>query len=107
MLTTLTSFSTVDVAIPSVALVQGPDGYFYGTSVAGGPDMAGTIFMVTPSGDVTIAFSLSIPVCLLLMKVWFREMMAILWHDLLWWREWLRHSFQNNTLRNPNNFVFV
>ena len=61
-LTTLYSFCTVpewcpDGANPSAALVEGTDGNFYGTTTHGGGgiccDTDGTIFKITPGGDLT------------------------------------------------------
>jgi uncharacterized repeat protein (TIGR03803 family) len=42
---------------PSGGLIQATDGRFYGTTEAGGVNDAGTIFKVTPGGDVTILHS--------------------------------------------------
>jgi len=39
------------------ALVQGPDGNFYGTTAQGGPRGSGTVFRVTPSGVLTTLVS--------------------------------------------------
>jgi uncharacterized repeat protein (TIGR03803 family) len=50
-LTTLHSFNWNDGAGPEVPLIQGIDGNFYGTTVAGGG--LGTIFKITPSGTFT------------------------------------------------------
>jgi uncharacterized repeat protein (TIGR03803 family) len=59
-LTTLYSFCTPgnptnckDGAYPLAALVQGPDGNFYGTGSGGGGFAAGTVFKITPSGTLT------------------------------------------------------
>ena len=38
---------------PAVALVEGSDGSFYGTTASGGADDKGTIFTMTPDGVVT------------------------------------------------------
>jgi uncharacterized repeat protein (TIGR03803 family) len=43
-----------DGAAPSAGLIHGSDGNFYGTTTAGGPADAGTVFQMTPSGTVTI-----------------------------------------------------
>jgi uncharacterized repeat protein (TIGR03803 family) len=47
-----------DGAMPAAMLVQGTDGSFYGTTMAGGvyPD-AGTIFKITPSGTLTTLYT--------------------------------------------------
>src|SRR5881394_3073327 len=39
------------------ALVQGPDGNFYGTTAQGGPMRSGTVFRVTPAGVLTTLVS--------------------------------------------------
>ena len=39
------------------ALVQGPDGNFYGTTARGGPAGIGTVFRVTPAGVLTTLVS--------------------------------------------------
>lgn len=52
--TTLISFDGTNGASPRAGLAQGLDGNFYGTSEAGGSGMSrGTIFKVTPSGELT------------------------------------------------------
>jgi uncharacterized repeat protein (TIGR03803 family) len=43
-----------DGSYPAAALVEGPDGNFYGTTQSGGSANLGTLFVVTPSGAVTI-----------------------------------------------------
>jgi uncharacterized repeat protein (TIGR03803 family) len=63
-LTTLYSFSGGDGASPYAALARGCDGYFYGTTVAGGTDTncsggCGTVFRITPAGDLTTLYSFS------------------------------------------------
>lgn len=40
-------------------LIQGPDGYFYGTTVTGGSAGQGAIFKMTPTGTTTILHSFS------------------------------------------------
>ncbi len=43
-----------DGALPIAGLVQGTDGNFYGTTVAGGPNgQFGTVFKITPAGVLT------------------------------------------------------
>ena len=68
-LTTLYNFCSVvnrvgscaDGAVPSVSLVQGPDGSFYGTTQIGGyvasMDGTGTVFRITPAGKLTTIYS--------------------------------------------------
>ncbi len=67
-LTTLYSFSSLtlctDGSGPQAALVQGTDGNFYGTTVAGGNNSncasgstCGTVFTLTPSGALTTLYN--------------------------------------------------
>jgi uncharacterized repeat protein (TIGR03803 family) len=42
---------------PEASLVQGTDGNFYGTTYEGGPNRAGTVFKITPSGTFTTLHS--------------------------------------------------
>ena len=64
-LTTLYSFCSVsdcaDGGIPEAGLVQGADGDFYGTTIAGGPKGLiygyGTVFKITQSGTLTTLHS--------------------------------------------------
>ena len=50
-LTTLYSFSgTVDGATPLAKLVQGTDGFFYGTTILGGINNDGTVFQISSNG---------------------------------------------------------
>src|SRR5262249_42951520 len=41
----------------TASLVQGPDGNFYGTTAQGGPKGSGTVFRVTPAGELTTLVS--------------------------------------------------
>jgi uncharacterized repeat protein (TIGR03803 family) len=51
-----------DSADPYHTLIQGSDGDFYGTTLAGGTSNVGTIFKITPSGTETVFYSFaSIP----------------------------------------------
>jgi uncharacterized repeat protein (TIGR03803 family) len=59
---TLLSFNGGDGRYPFYeSLVQGPDGNFYGTTVAGGANCArphcGTVFKITPAGKLTTIYS--------------------------------------------------
>ncbi|MGA9931351.1 MAG: choice-of-anchor tandem repeat GloVer-containing protein, partial [Terriglobales bacterium] len=60
-LTTLYSFCSqngcTDGEVPYAGLVQGTDGNFYGTTVAGGANGAGTVFKITPGGTLTTLYS--------------------------------------------------
>lgn len=70
-LTVLYSFCSLsdcaDGAGPVGALIQGPDGNFYGTTSAGGIQSdycmngCGTIFRMTPSGQLTTMYILTLP----------------------------------------------
>jgi uncharacterized repeat protein (TIGR03803 family) len=46
-----------DGAIPFAGLVQGAHGNFYGTTYYGGANYEGTVFKITPSGDLTTLHS--------------------------------------------------
>jgi uncharacterized repeat protein (TIGR03803 family) len=62
-LTTLHSFGSADGSYPHAGLVQGTDGNFYGTSLYGGTSSAcgtggcGTVFKITPAGQLTTLHS--------------------------------------------------
>ena len=56
-LTTLHTFDSTDGSRPFGTLVQGTDGNLYGTTSAGGPNGAGTVFKITPSGMFTMLYS--------------------------------------------------
>ena len=51
--TKLVDFTKANGAAPQAPLVQGLDGNFYGTSVAGGSNRGGTAFGITPAGTLT------------------------------------------------------
>jgi uncharacterized repeat protein (TIGR03803 family) len=63
--TTLSSFNGTDGALAIAPLIQGADGNFYGTTAHGGNTLTspcisfgcGTVFKVTPSGEVTRLYS--------------------------------------------------
>ena len=46
-----------DGAVPSGPLVQAPDGYLYGTTVAGGHDNQGTVFRIGFDGTESVLYS--------------------------------------------------
>src|ERR1039458_6052804 len=48
-------------AIPYAALVEGPDGNFYGTTWSGGSGGEGTVIEVTPNGLWTTVYSFGPP----------------------------------------------
>jgi len=50
-----------DGAHPSAGLVQGSDGYLYGTTVYGGPDDFGTVFRISLSGSYSNLYSFQGP----------------------------------------------
>ena len=54
---TLYSFRGGDGANPRSALVQGPDGSFYGTTERGGPNDGGTVFRVDGAGNFAMLHS--------------------------------------------------
>ena len=57
-LTSLYSFTGGnDGASPHAALVQGSDGYFYGTTSAGGTNDSGTVFKISTNGALTTLYS--------------------------------------------------
>jgi len=49
--------SSGDGSGPGSALMLGSDGNFYGTTVAGGANNAGTVFRITPAGLETVLYS--------------------------------------------------
>ena len=56
--TNLYSFTgTNDGANPYAGLVQGSDGYFYGTTIGGGTNNLGTVFKISISGALTSLYS--------------------------------------------------
>jgi len=62
VVTTLYSFcpqhgSCVDGELPEGGVIQGSDGNFYGTTFEGGNTMNGTVFAVTPAGQLTTLYS--------------------------------------------------
>ncbi len=63
--TTLYSFCSqpgcTDGIHPHAGLVQASNGNLYGTSVEGGANSAGTIFEITPAGQLTTALQLLLP----------------------------------------------
>jgi uncharacterized repeat protein (TIGR03803 family) len=56
-LNTLFSFDNTDGAFPGSALIQGKDGNFYGTTIEGGDHSDGTVFTMTPEGQVTTLYN--------------------------------------------------
>ena len=55
--TTLVSFEGGNGSSPEASLVQGTDGNLHGTTTFGGANNAGTVFEVTPTGDLTTLYS--------------------------------------------------
>jgi uncharacterized repeat protein (TIGR03803 family) len=60
LVTTLHSFTGTDGEGPLGELVEGFDGYFYGTTYGGGAFDQGSIFRITPSGILTTLHSFSV-----------------------------------------------
>jgi uncharacterized repeat protein (TIGR03803 family) len=60
-LTTLYNFcleaNCPDGDIPEEGLIEGADGYFYGTADVGGVNGGGTVFKITPEGSLTTLYS--------------------------------------------------
>ncbi|MFX8645078.1 choice-of-anchor tandem repeat GloVer-containing protein, partial [Acinetobacter baumannii] len=50
-------FDSAYGATPEAGLVQGVDGFFYGTSNAGGDYSEGAVFQISPSGTFKIQHS--------------------------------------------------
>ncbi|SPE34311.1 exported hypothetical protein [Acidobacteriia bacterium SbA2] len=51
------NFNNTDGAFPVAGLVQATDGNFYGTTVGGGANFAGTLFKITAAGTLTTLHS--------------------------------------------------
>jgi uncharacterized repeat protein (TIGR03803 family) len=56
-LNTIFTFDGTDGAFPAAPLVQGTDGNFYGTTLEGGTLGHGTVFTMTPEGQVTTLYN--------------------------------------------------
>jgi uncharacterized repeat protein (TIGR03803 family) len=52
--------SCSDGALPVGSLLQGSDGNFYGTTYTGGADGDGTIFRITPQGELTTLYNFEV-----------------------------------------------
>jgi uncharacterized repeat protein (TIGR03803 family) len=57
--TLVTSFGATSTGVSSsdTTLIQGSDGYLYGTSLTGGANNVGTIYRTSLAGDVTVLYS--------------------------------------------------
>src|ERR1039457_3580402 len=60
-LNTLFTFDGTDGAFPAAPLLQGTDGNFYGTTLSGGSLGHGTVFTMTPGGQVTTLYNFCAP----------------------------------------------
>jgi uncharacterized repeat protein (TIGR03803 family) len=49
--------ANADGVAPSANIIQGSDGNFYGTTYAGGTNLSGTVFKITPAGVETVLHS--------------------------------------------------
>jgi uncharacterized repeat protein (TIGR03803 family) len=54
----LHTFTGLDGSNPLGPLVQGTDGYLYGTTLDGGANGVGTIFKISTRGDFTLLYTL-------------------------------------------------
>src|SRR5579863_98428 len=62
--TVLRDFGRTNGASPNAALIQGTNGDFYGTTDGGGANQQGTVFKLTPEGNLTSLYSFcSLPNC--------------------------------------------
>jgi len=59
--TTLHRFNGVDGATPLHPLIEGADGYLYGTTSGGGPFTFGTIFRISPEGKLSTVQEMTEP----------------------------------------------
>jgi uncharacterized repeat protein (TIGR03803 family) len=58
LFTTLATFNGANGGNPGVgSLVRGSDGNFYGTTIGGGANNQGTVFKVTPAGELSTLYS--------------------------------------------------
>ena len=55
--TTLTTFTGANGDGPAAALIQAPDGNFYGATTNGGGHGAGEVFKITPQGALIVVYS--------------------------------------------------
>ena len=56
-LMTLRMFSRIEGSLPQGSLLQAADGNFYGTTSSGGSGGQGTVFRITPTGELTVLHS--------------------------------------------------
>ncbi|HEX4646815.1 MAG TPA: choice-of-anchor tandem repeat GloVer-containing protein, partial [Verrucomicrobiae bacterium] len=56
-LATLYTLNYTDGSYPHAGLIEGSDGNFYGTTFGGGANSNGTLFRITPSGQITTLVS--------------------------------------------------
>ena len=55
--TSLASFNGANGGYPSAPLIQGSDGNYYGTTNNGGDNNGGTVFKISPEGELTTIYS--------------------------------------------------
>ena len=65
-----------DGAYPGAGLTQAPNGEFYGTTVYGGANDAGTVFKITPGGKLTTLHTSTELTAPPLPRGWFKPLMA-------------------------------
>ena len=80
-------------SFPEAALMQGGDGYFYGTTYGGGANGGGTVFRMTVTGVLTTFGRVQRP-CdgFALQQDGCKGATAILRHYRVWRRGWLWHG---------------
>jgi uncharacterized repeat protein (TIGR03803 family) len=87
-------------------LVMDKKGNLYGTTFYGGANGRGTVFEVSATGNYTILHSFNYSDGQTPLGGFRRpdhgQEREPLWHDLLWWRIWLRHCLSGQRQRSGN-----